>query len=588
MKTTYRKIWRIFTSDQKRKVALLLFAMVFGAVLETISLGLVLPLLGTIFQPDAVKEYSFIQPFLRQFKTVGSFQIVLALAALLAVLFSLKNFYLSWLIYFQSTFVFELRKQISNDIYRKYLTQPYAFFVKRNTSNFIHIIQTETTQFANVVIAPLLMLATEILVFICVFIFVVSVVSWNSLSAIIIPTLASVFFYTLLKRRLRIWGEKRYFHETMRVKNIQHGFGGIKDIKVMGRERDFLNEFDFHNHQSARYLVRSNVASQLPRLLIETFGVIAVLFLVYQFKLLDKSLDELALSLGFFGVALIRLAPSASRILSALNKMRYGDVTVNKIFDAINVSDAMNSTVVINKESVSKLSFEENLKINNISFSYSAGQRPVFVDLSLQINVGSSVGVVGKSGEGKSTLVNILLGLLQPQTGTILADGDDIFSNLRDWQNRIGYVSQQVYLSDDTLRRNIAFGVVPSEIDEQRILSVVKMAKLEEVVSGLDAGLDTEVGERGIRLSGGQQQRIGLARALYHKPSFMILDEATSGLDLKTENAVLRVISALHGSVTTLIISHRMNTLKNCDVIFEISEGRVSKLKNCDEYGELK
>lgn len=550
--------------------------MIIGVALETLSIGTVIPLLSTLFNSEFYLD-KFLNSYIGiEIGAANKNDEIIFLVLIFFTLFVLKNLYFTWFYFYQSTLVFDIRKEFSTKLYESYLRQPYSFFLKRNTSHLIQIIQDETMQLASNILLPTMLMITETLVLISILILIFFTISWTVLVAIILPFVGACILYFSLRNRLKKWGEKRHYHETMRIKNIQQGFGGIKEIKIMNREQEFINEFNFHNYESAIYLRNNYVVSNCPRLLFEVLGVLSILIMVVIHYKSGNSFENLIISLGIFGVAVLRIAPSAARIITSLQKIRFGRIIIDLIINELtNIKNDRQSNISYTEE----IAFHYFIKIKNLSFKYNDSKNQILSKINLTIPKGSKVGIIGASGAGKTTLVNILLGLLTPTDGKIYADDVDILKCLKNWQSKIGYVPQQIYLADDSLRRNIAFGLSGDLINDDKIYQSIKMANLEDMVMGLDQGLDTVIGERGVRLSGGQQQRIGLARALYLSPSILILDEATSSLDINSEREILKAIYSLEKSITVVLIAHRLNTLDGCDIVYEITEDGVSNYR---------
>ena len=569
------KIWTILNGPQKRKMFFLLILMLVGVALETAGIGMMVPVMSTLVQQDSAFTSQLVETFELNEEFLSQKIILLYLVSLMFGLFLAKNLFLCWLTFLQSAFGADIRKDLSSKLFVSLIKQPYVDHTTRNTSQFIQIIQDETMQLITNVVNPIMLLLTEILVLVCIIVFVLSTVSLVNIFALSIPVFGVVAAYMLLRKKILVWGEKRNFHETMRIKNLQQGFGGIRDIKVMHTEQEFFDQFNYHNDRSAVLLRNNQVVNQTPRLLFEVLGVLGLLLMVYFNHLLEVRMDELIVALGLFGAALLRLAPSASRILSALQRLRFSKITLDLIHKEMSQLSANDDNTDANQINPVAINLNTKIELDRLSYRYPGSTQNILTNVSLTIKCGQKIGIVGPSGSGKSTLINIMLGLLNPKTGTIFSDGIDVQVNLAGWQKKIGYVPQQIYLSDDTLRRNIAFGVKDSCIDEALLKRAVGLANLGELVSSLEFGLDNMVGERGVRLSGGQQQRIGLARALYHRPSVLILDEATSALDKTSEKEILRVINSLQENVTIIMVAHQMSTLAACDIIYEINQSGI-------------
>jgi ABC-type multidrug transport system fused ATPase/permease subunit len=366
-------------------------------------------------------------------------------------------------------------------------------------------------------------------------------------------------------------GALRQFHDRLRQQHLQQGLGGAKDVKLLGREDDFLRQYKNHSDHIALVGQRMQTLTQLPRLWIELLAMIGLASIVLIMVAQGKSIGAIAPTLGLFAAAAFRLMPSVNRILNYTQSMRYGLATTNTLYTELKLnSSAPNGATTI-------IAPWQKITLCDVCFTYPNALTPALNHLSLAIQRGETVGFVGPSGSGKSTLVDAVLGLLTPSAGTILVGNSDIQNNLRGWQNQIGYVPQSIYLTDDSLRRNVAFGLADDKIDNIAVARAIRSAQLEEFVCTLPEGLETVVGERGIRLSGGQRQRIGIARALYHDPSVLVLDEATSALDTATEQGVMEAITALHGTKTILIVAHRLSTVEHCDRLYRLECGAMTE-----------
>ena len=365
-------------------------------------------------------------------------------------------------------------------------------------------------------------------------------------------------------------GEIRQHHDGLRLLHLQQALGGSKDVKLLGRDAEFINRYKIHTNARVGAVQLSGTMQQLPRLWLELIAIGAFALLVITILVQGGGIGEIIPKMGLFAVAAFRLIPSINRILAATQTLKYCSPVIDVLQKELELPYDNEIKSVATSES-----FKNNLELKNISYTYPSSITPTIKNISLTIKQGTSVGLIGKSGSGKSTLIDILLGLLTPNSGVIAADGIDIEQNMRGWQNQIGYVPQSIYLTDDSLRKNIAFGLPAEEIDEEAVRKAISAAQLTEFVDLLPEGLDTIVGERGVRLSGGQRQRIGIARALYHNPTVLVLDEATSALDTATEKGVMEAVNALQGSKTIIIVAHRLSTIEKCDDVYNLLNGTI-------------
>lgn len=565
-----RKIWDLLTFDERRSAVVLLVLMFIGMVLETLGVGLVIPAVALLTQSDFARNYPALQPVLQVFGNPS--QLILAVGGMLVLVgvYLIKTMFLALLARQQMRFAFGVQAQLSQRLFTAYLRQPYTFHLQRNSALLIRNVINEVGVFTFNTILPGMLLLTESLVLfgLCSLLLVI-----EPLGALIVAGVLGTSawgFHRLTRRRIAQWGEARLHHEGLRIQRLQEGLGGAKDVKLLGRETDFLDQYSVHNVESARVGQLQLTMSQLPRLWLELLAVSGIAILVISMLTQGRSLGTVLPALGLFAAAAFRLMPSVNRVLSAVQSLRFGMPVVDTLHEEFKLA-----TPEVAGTRNPCAPFRAMLELNHITYAYPGVAEPVLRDITLAIQRGESVGFIGTSGAGKSTLVDILLGLLAPDTGEVAIDGNDIQKNLRNWQDQIGYVPQSIFLTDSTLRRNVAFGLTDKQIDDAAIQRAIRAAQLEEFVGGLPDGLETVVGERGIRLSGGQRQRIGIARAVYHDPAVLVLDEATSSLDTETERGVMQAITALQGSKTILIIAHRLSTVEHCNRLYRLQDGRV-------------
>jgi ABC-type multidrug transport system fused ATPase/permease subunit len=364
------------------------------------------------------------------------------------------------------------------------------------------------------------------------------------------------------------WGDQRFRLGALINQHQAQGLGGAKDVKIRGREDYFVKQYDRHMRVSADLSVRQIVMGQVPRMWLELVAVSTLCALAGTMLWQNRDSRDMVASLGLFATAAFRLLPSVNRLALAAQNFRYGASGLAALKADLQLSDSP-------PQSSTAISFDRSIALEGVSFRFPNAPAPALDEVSIRIPHGTAVGIIGGSGAGKSTAVDVLLGLLEPSSGKVTVDGIDIRGNPRGWQDMVGYVPQSIYLCDESLRANVAFGVPPEEIDEQALGRAIRAARLDDFVASLPDGLSTVVGERGVRLSGGQRQRIGIARALYHDPSVLVLDEATSALDTATESEVMDAVNALHGAKTLVIIAHRLSTVEQCDVVYRLEQGRV-------------
>jgi ABC-type multidrug transport system fused ATPase/permease subunit len=564
------KIWSMLTHREQRNAIVLLGLMLIGMMLETLGVSLVIPALAMLTQGNIALRYPAFQPVLDALGNPSQQTLVIGGMLVLVGVYLIKAMFLALLAWSQMRFAFGVQEQLSQRLFAVYLRQPYTFHLQRNSAQLIRNVINEVSMITGNAILPVMLLLTEGLVLIGLCGLLLAVEPQGALIVVSVLGAAAWGFHRLTHGSIEHWGKARQYHEGLRLQHLQQGLGGVKDVKMFGREADFLQQYRIHNYQSAHVAQLQSTLQQLPRLWLELLAVSGLAILVISMLVQNRPLEAVLPTLGLFAAAAFRLMPSVSRILGAVQALRFGMPMIDVLHAELNlkIPDAAGNQ----KPSAP---FHSSIELNHVSYTYPAAASAALKDISLLIKRGESVGFIGASGAGKSTLVDIILGLLTLEKGVVLVDAKDIQQNLRNWQDQIGYVPQSIYLTDDTLRRNVAFGLPDEQIDDAAVKRAIQSAQLEDFVSGLPYGLMTMVGERGIRLSGGQRQRIGIARALYHDPAVLLLDEATSSLDTETEHGVMQAVKALKGNKTILIVAHRLSTVDHCDRLYRMEKGEL-------------
>lgn len=568
--TIPQKLWYLLTPSQRHAAIVLLGLMLVGMVLETLGIGLVIPALALMAQSDLLIKYPQLSPWLNSLGNPSQEQLVAIGMMVLVGVYIVKALFLGFLAWRQMRFVYEVQADLSQRLFIGYLRQPYTFHLQRNSAQLIRNVVNETNLFTLSGLVAGMTILTEVLVLFGILALLLTVEPLGAVLVIGIFGLSGWGFNRLTKSHLLRWGEARQFHDGLRIQHLQQGLGGAKEVRLLGRENDFLAQYQPHNAGSARAGQRQATLQLLPRLWLELLAVTGLAVLVWVMIGQGKPLGALLPTLGLFAAAAFRLMPSINRVLGSIQSVRFSLPVINTLHSEICLFDGFHPL-----QQGQPLPLNGALTLDQVSFQYPASEAQVLCAISLIIPRGASVGFIGGSGAGKSTLVDIILGLLPPVAGVVKVDGIDIQTNLRGWQDNIGYVPQAIFLTDDTLRSNVAFGLPANQVNETDVWRAIKAAQLEQFVKDLPQGLDTIVGERGIRLSGGQRQRIGIARALYHDPQVLVLDEATSSLDAATEREVMDSVRALRGDKTIIIVAHRLSTVEHCDHLYRLERGAV-------------
>ena len=558
-------VWGILTKVERRRTVLILLLMLVGSVLETFSLGLVVPVVGLLVKPNYVQNFPAIDNFLGHPSEVKF--AVIAMTSLVVVYF-LKSAFLVWSSWIQSGFSLGITARVGRELFENYLHQPYPFHLQRNSSVLIRNSQGSSALMGGV-FDPMLSIMTDSLVTLGLFSLLIKLEPIGSLTTLAVFGLSAYLFRRFTSARIKKWGIAQNNYRRMIIQHLQQGLGGVKDVKILGREEYFTSEYSDQLLGSAAVVRRYNVSQMMPRTGLEILTITGLAVLVSTMVVSGKDLSSVLPVLGPFGAAAFRLVPAVSRMVIMVQTIAINRPIVNELFHDLSLRTSHSP------KRQSHDGFAQELEVSELSFKYETAPTNALSNVSLRVKRGEAVGLVGPSGSGKSTLVDVLLGLMAPASGAVLVDGVNVQDRIRWWQDQIGYVPQSIFLTDDTLRRNVAFGLPKSEIDDAAVDAAIRAAQLEEFVNSLPLGLETVVGERGVRLSGGQRQRIGIARALYHNPDVLVMDEATSSLDTETEHGVMQAVQALQGEKTVIIVAHRLSTVEYCDRLYRLESSRI-------------
>ena len=578
---SFLKIFTIFTPSELRRCAIIVAAMVVGAMLEAVGIGAILPLISLMGQPDFLARHGEVGHYAATLGIHSHTALIIAGALLLVAVYIVKNLYMAWQTKLQIDFALKYQIYFTGQLMANYLSKPYLFHLNHNTATLLRNVSSGGMVTFSSILIPLFMLLTEVITAGTIWLMLVLM---DAFTAIVVAGLMAALIYALIKsfrRKIAEAGRIQNEYAAGYLKWLNQGLGAIKETKVMRRERFFLEEFlesyTLFGNANRKFLF----LNQLPRMIIETLVVCALLLLIAVKLALGEAPAAIVPLLGVLALAAFRLMPSANRIVNLANGIKFQMPLFEELYREFL---AIKSRAVHRRElklaAVSgKLSFQRELSVENLGFAYPGREETVLKEVSFHVPKGAFVGIVGPSGAGKTTFVDILLGLLRPAKGRILVDGVDVWQDIRAWQANIAYVPQTIYLIDGTIRENIALGMRPEDIDDDKVRRVLKMAELHDFVAAQPEGINAMVGERGVRLSGGQRQRIGIARALYQEPEVLILDEATSSLDSATEESITHTILKLKGEITILSIAHRVSTLAECDFKVKFAEGEAMLLE---------
>lgn len=569
------KVFDIFTTKEKMICAFIVVMMLIGALLEALGIGAIMPLLALMSDENYLQKHPDIANVAYSLGITTHRDFIMASTIMLILIYIIKNLYLIFQTRVQIYFALNKQISLSKKLLAFYLSKPYEFHLKNNSAVLIR----NVCNFVEQVISSLLLSEFYLFAEIITALGIWGMLLWvDPITAIItaglIGGLVAMTIYQM-NREIKKQGIIRSEHSAELLKWLNQGLGSVKETTVMGKKSFFINRFcnayDKYGQAHAKY----QFLTQLPRMFIEILAVGGLLLLVV-FKLsLGSNPAEIVPLLGAISLAAFRLMPSATRIISYSNNIQYFLPVLNMIYDDLRA--AVNQKVNIDIDSHKKLAFQNKITFQNLEFSYSGTDRKVLSGVSFEIKKGDFVGIIGQSGAGKTTFVDILLGLFCPTEGKILIDGIDVQSDIDGWRKNLAYVPQSIYLIDGSIKENIALGVDASDVDIELLNRVIGMAELTEFVNNLPDGIETSVGERGVMLSGGQRQRIGIARALYQQPDILILDEATSALDNDTEKSITDTILNLKGEITIISIAHRLSTLVDCDYKLEFFHGKVRR-----------
>ena len=590
MLSNLKKILFLLPPGDKFKLFILSLMMLLAALLEVIGIGMIPVFVTIVAKPDTVLKIEWLMPVWAWLGIETDGDLLVYGAILLIGVFILKNAYLLVFNYIQARFIYLRLASIGSNLFKRYMYAPYEFHLKRNTAELLRNITNETIHLTKGVITPLLKIAKDLVLIAGIFAMLLWLEPLISLFVFVILGGGGFLFIGLLKKRTQKYGKIAQNERGNMIRSVNEGLGGFKDARVLNREKWFYKRFSDNIRSFGRSQVFSEAASMANKPVIETIAISGMLLIALLLFWQGRGMESIIPVMTLFGAATLRLMPAIQEMMKAFTSLRYFSFSIDPIYDDTieltgdpgkyntRVKDAYKFK---NKER--KLNLKDKIRFEEITYAYPNSEIQAVKNLSFVIHKGHAIGFVGASGAGKTTLVDLILGLIKPHKGRIYADNTDINTDLSAWQRNIGYIPQFIFLADDTIKRNIAFGLPDNEIENGKLENAIKAAQLDELVKSLPEGVNTVIGERGARLSGGQRQRIGIARALYHEPRVLIMDEATSALDNVTERYVINAIERLKGERTIIMIAHRLTTVEKCDHLFFMQKGEIEDSGTYDE-----
>lgn len=573
-----KKLRYVLDKEQKVHICILAVLIFIGGLVETLSVSALFPVVMAIIGRDNLDKYPLMGDLQNLYKTDNYNEFIVAMLATLIVLFIFKNLYLLFLTNEQSRFLAYNRNKLISRVLREFLNRPYEFYLDADIPTVFRLTDSDIPNVFTIIL-ELIALCSEAVVFCCLGL-VLLVNYWQmTLFCVAIAAIVTILIIKVFKPRLSKIGAENLRLQSRIAKWRIQSIYGIKDVKVLHKEDFFADNYHDTGVEGADIARKYSVMNAIPRLFIETVFMCSVIAYIMIYVILGNDINELAQMLTLLAIAAIRLLPSITRINTHMTTITYFKPCLDYVYENLNINELSQKTDRALQIKKPELEFDLNDKIElkDIVYAYPNTDKLIFDHATMEVPVGKSVGIMGPSGAGKSTIVDILLGLLKAKEGAITCDGNDIFDNYPSWLKQIGYIPQSIYLIDEPIRNNIAFGVLDEDISDERIWQVLEEAQMKEFVESLPEGLNTSIGDRGVRLSGGQRQRLGIARALYHNPEILVFDEATSALDNETEQAVMEAINSFHGKKTMVIIAHRLNTIEKCDIIYKVDGGKIER-----------
>jgi len=577
MLDSLKKLFALFPRRDHAKLGILFGMMLVASILELLGIGMIPLFVVAVSNPDSLLQYPVVGDLLLSAGITTAEQLAVYGAIVLLGVYLVKNLYLGFFTYIKKKFTANRAVALENRIFEAYMTSPYTFYISRNSAELLRNVVSETNKAVNGILLPFMELTLNVIMSIVILGTLLALEPMITMVTMIILGSAGGFFLTRTRTKIRQYGRDSRKAHKKKNQSVLQGLGGLKATRILNRERHFLNTYKSWASVSKDAAIYSHVVKTIPKFITETLAVTGILLIALLLIWEGRSVAAIIPLLALFGAATLRLLPAFNKAVAEITAIQFNAPAVEAIYEDLTMleSEYGDMRTEILRKTTTTLALDTVVSIINIRYHYPGQKEWAVDDVSLDIQRGSAVAIVGHSGAGKTTMVDLILGLLEPDEGAICVDGVNIARNRRGWQRNLGYIPQQIYLLDDTIRANIAFGLPDDLIDEDQLTEAIEAAQLGELIKMLPDGRDTRVGERGVRLSGGQQQRVGIARALYGNPQVLVMDEATSALDNVTEKYVTEAIDRLRGDRTIIMIAHRLTTVENCDAIYLMKDGKV-------------
>lgn len=585
LKASINKLLLLFNKNEKKKFLFLFFMMIAAALFETVGVGLIIPLVSIVTNPNIIHEQPVLLSLYDFFQFKSTIAFLIFSIIILLLVFILKNIYILIFQYVQNKIILNQQVKYSSLLFKEYLTKPFIFHLQRNSSDLLRNVNGEIPKLFQGVIMSSFLLLTEVLVISCILVLLIITSPLATITAFVLLGSSIIIFFRVFRKKISSIGKEQQKVGGAMIRWVNQGLGASKEVKVSGKEDFFINSYTGYSQTQANNNLYMKMLEQIPRFFIETLLVTIVLVTMLIIVLEGKDTTDIVSIMALFSMAAFRLMPSINRVIAMVTNIKLSQPALSVIFEDLFLNKE--ELLVNDKRSQFSLieekggkTFNDSIELTHVSFRYPNQQDFSIKDVSLTIPIGKSVAFIGESGAGKTTIVDLILGLFSPEKGDILVDGYSLNDLKSVWQKKIGYIPQTIFLSDDTVRNNVAFGIPSDRINDEAVWKALEQAQLKELIEQFPEKLETKVGERGIRLSGGQRQRIGIARALYHNPEILFMDEATSALDNSTEKEIMKAFNNLKGEKTLIIIAHRLSTIENCDVVFTMNKGELVATNN--------